>query len=80
MAVQTSDYSNSYSVDKRLTMMEVFERAARTKFGDDIRVVKARWITKQVEELDFEVSVVKTDPAPTEKKTHHSRHHYEGVL
>ena len=67
MAVQMSDYSNSYSVDKRLTMMEVFERAARTKFGDDIRVVKARWITKQVEELDFEVSVVKTDPAPTEK-------------
>ena len=66
MAVRMSNRAN-YSVGDRMTMWEVLERAAKTKFGYNIKVVKARWITKQVEDLSFIISVVKADPAPTEK-------------
>ena len=54
-------------MEEKVTMWEVFERAAKNKFGYNIRVVKARWVTKQVEDLSFEITVVKADPAPTEK-------------
>ncbi len=60
----------SYSTSKdsnRLTMWEVFERAAKRKYGSDITVVKASWITKQVRGLEFEISVVKVDSEPREK-------------
>ena len=67
MATRMSSYSNSRAKDERLTMWEVFERATKTRYGSQIKVVKAPWVTKQINNLGFEVSVVRADLEPKEK-------------
>ena len=69
MATEMASRSKTRSKDKdqRLTMWEVFERAAKAKYGNRIKVVKAPWATKQVNNLEFEVEVVDQDPEPIEK-------------
>ena len=67
MATRMSSYSTSRAKDERLTMWEVFEGAAKARYGSQIKVVKAPWVTKQINNLGFEVSVVRADLEPKEK-------------
>ena len=49
-----------------VTFWELYERAAKNQFGEDIRVIKTPWATKQIDELNFEISVVDAEPTPKE--------------
>ena len=63
----TSSYSKTYFDEDKLTLWQLYEKAAKTKFGSDIKVISFKWIVKQVYDLSFQISVVRADPEPTEK-------------
>ena len=63
----TSSSSKTYYDDDKLTLWQVYEQAAKNKFGSNIKVISLPRIEKQVEDLSFEISVVRADPEPTEK-------------
>ena len=53
---------------EQVTFWNLYEHAAKNQYGDNIRVVKTPWATKQLEDLSFEVSVVSADMNPTESR------------
>ena len=57
----------SKKIHEKISRWDAYESAAKTKYGNDIRVIKSPWATKQVQELRFEVTVVQSDPEPLEK-------------
>ena len=49
-----------------ITIWDLYENAARTKYGQNIQVLKTQSFTKQLCGLQFDVSIVSADPQPVE--------------
>ena len=62
-----SSFPNPQSQGERLTLWELYERAAKNKYGQHIHVMETHWAMQLVENLGFEVAVIHSDPEPTEK-------------
>ena len=52
--------------DNFVTFWELYEHAAKARYGEDIQVIKTQFYRTKVNNIDFEVSVVKTDGEPRE--------------
>ena len=53
--------------DTRVTFWQLFEQAAKQRYGQNIRVVKTELYETKVNNIDFQLSVVDKDPKPSEK-------------
>ena len=49
-----------------VTFWELYERAAKNQYGENIRVIKTPWAKKLIDDLNFEVSVVDAEQTPKE--------------
>ena len=50
------------------TLWDLFERAAKAQYGDNVRVIKTPWAQTKLDNLNFEVSVVSMDMEPKETR------------
>ena len=55
----------SYTVTHN-TAWGLFERAAKAKYGRSIKVVKTKWAKEKLDNLAFEISIVRADKEPKE--------------
>ena len=65
-----SPTSSSTQVVKaeEVTFWDLFERAAKAQYGDNIKVIKTPWAKTQLDNLNFELSVVSADREPKETR------------
>lgn len=64
-----STYSPSRAAkkDNYVTFWQLYERAAKERYGQDIRVIKSPFYEKKVNNIEFELSVVDKERKPREK-------------
>ncbi len=61
-------YSSRPKKDHEMfTFWQLFERAAKRRYGQNIRVVKTGFLETKVNNIDLQLSVVAKDPKPSEK-------------
>lgn len=51
---------------EQVTYWDLYECAAKNQYGANIQVMKTPWATKQLDNLNFEVSVLCANMNPTE--------------
>ncbi len=64
MAVYLQAVERDYS--DRITFWELYERAARASFGEDILVKKTLYFTRRAQDINFAVSIVSKEREPRE--------------
>lgn len=69
MATQMTTYSpqRAPKKDSYVTFWQLYERAAKQRYGQDISVIKNQFYEKKVNSIAFELSVVDKDKKPREK-------------
>ena len=67
-SVEMSNYSPTKAATKYVTLWDLLEDAAKRQYGTSIKVIKTSRATKQLNNLDFEVSVVSADAEPKESR------------
>ena len=73
--VEMTSYSPANRAQKpakgdTVTFWDLYERAAKNLYGENIRVIKTPWAQKQLDELNFQISVVDAEQTP--KETSHT--------
>ena len=53
---------------EQVTLWDLFERAAKAQYGDNIQVIKTPWTQTKLDNLNFELSVVSKDREPKETR------------
>ena len=51
----------------KVTYWELYERAAKQRFGQNIRVVKTKYYEDKVNNIDFQITVIDKEENPKEK-------------
>ena len=59
------EMSKSVNIKKSSTW-ELLEEAAKRRYGNSIRLTKTPWVTEQLDNLNFEVSVLEKELEPKE--------------
>ncbi len=49
------------------TYWQLYERAAKQRFGQNIRVIKTKFYEDKVNNIDFQLKIIHKDPEPSEK-------------
>ena len=49
-----------------VTFWELYKRAAKNIYGENIRVIKTPWVKQRIDNLNFQVSVVDAETTPKE--------------
>ena len=60
--------SSQTATTEQVTFWDLFERAAKSQYGDNIRVIKTPWAQTKLGNLNFELSVVSMDEEPKETR------------
>ena len=61
------EMSSSVTV-RHTTFQELLEEVAKRRYGYSIRVIETPWVKQQLNNLNFEVSVIAADLKPEETK------------
>ena len=61
-----ASHAQKSAKEDTVTFWELYERAAKNQYGENIRVIKTPWAKKLIDDLNFEVSVVDAEQTPKE--------------
>ncbi len=70
--VEMTSYSSAASRAQKpakedtVTFWELYERAAKNIYGENIRVIKTPWARKQIDDLNFKITVAEAEQTPKE--------------